>query len=176
MVWPGFTSFSVLVFFPSIDHLFFFVHCFWCYCIWHRWGSFSQPVYYVFFFGDFSVRHKDWLTCSDGIYRPSELCYNFSILNDLTQMVDFFFSWIPGHGCTTVLLFWIYLLLQMLVLIQQCFSVHWELLIVFCLRINWLSFKLKRECPFSSHSLWPFSCWLGWSSWSLERCSIEGYF
>ena len=43
----------------------------------------------VFVFGDFNVHHKDWLTYSSGTDRPGELCYNFSISNDLTQMVDF---------------------------------------------------------------------------------------
>ena len=43
----------------------------------------------VFVFGDFNVHHKDWLTYSSGIDRPGELCYNFSISNDLTQMVNF---------------------------------------------------------------------------------------
>ena len=43
----------------------------------------------VFVFGDFNVHHKDWLTYSSGTDRPGELFYNFSISNDLTQMVDF---------------------------------------------------------------------------------------
>ena len=43
----------------------------------------------VFVFGDFNVRHKDWLTYSGGTDRPGELCYNFSISNDLTQIVNF---------------------------------------------------------------------------------------
>ena len=43
----------------------------------------------VFVFGDFNVHHKDWLTYSSETDRPGELCYNFSISNDLTQMVDF---------------------------------------------------------------------------------------
>ena len=43
----------------------------------------------VFVFGDFNVHHKDWLTYSDGTDRPGELCYNFSIPIDLTQMVNF---------------------------------------------------------------------------------------
>ena len=42
----------------------------------------------VFVFGDFNV-HKDWLTYSGGTDRPGELCYNFSISNDLTQIVNF---------------------------------------------------------------------------------------
>ena len=43
----------------------------------------------VFVFGDFNVHHKDWLTHSGGTDRPGELCYNFSILSDLTQIVNF---------------------------------------------------------------------------------------
>ena len=43
----------------------------------------------VFVFGDFNIHHKDWLTYSGGTDRPGELCYNFSISNDLTQMVNF---------------------------------------------------------------------------------------
>ena len=44
---------------------------------------------HLFVFGDFNIHHKDWLTYSDGTGRPGELCYNFSISNDLTQMVNF---------------------------------------------------------------------------------------
>ena len=43
----------------------------------------------MFAFGDFNVHHKDWLTYSAGTDRPGELCYNFSISNDLTQIVNF---------------------------------------------------------------------------------------
>ena len=43
----------------------------------------------VFVFGDFNVHHKDWLTYSVRTDRPGELCYNFSISNDLTQIVNF---------------------------------------------------------------------------------------
>ena len=48
-----------------------------------------NPSANVFVFGDFNVHHKDWLTYSSETDRPGELCYNFSISNDLTQMVDF---------------------------------------------------------------------------------------
>ena len=61
---------------------------------------------YVFFFGDFNVHHKDWLIYSGGTVRPGELCFNFSISNDLTQMVNF-----PAGSLAvtlTILLFWIY--------------------------------------------------------------------
>ena len=37
----------------------------------------------VFVLGNFNVHHKDWLTYS------GELCYNFSISNNLTQIVNF---------------------------------------------------------------------------------------
>ena len=48
-----------------------------------------NPSANVFVFGDFNVHHKDWLTYSSGTDRPCELCCNFSILNDLTQMINF---------------------------------------------------------------------------------------
>ena len=43
----------------------------------------------MFVFGDSDVHHKDRLTYSGGTDRPDELCYNFSISNDLTQIVNF---------------------------------------------------------------------------------------
>ena len=43
----------------------------------------------VFVFGDFNVHHRDWLTFCGRTDRPGELCYKFSILNDLNQMVNF---------------------------------------------------------------------------------------
>ena len=82
-----------------------------------------NPSANVFVFGDFNVHHKDWLTYSGGIDRPGELCYNFSILNGLTQMVNF-----PTR--ITVLLFWIYLFLLTLVFVRQWLTLHWEILIM----------------------------------------------
>ena len=43
----------------------------------------------IFVFGDFNIHHKDWVTYSGRTDQPGELCYNFSISNDLTQMVNF---------------------------------------------------------------------------------------
>ena len=37
----------------------------------------------------FNAHHKDWLTFSGGTDGPGKLCYNFSISNDLPQMVNF---------------------------------------------------------------------------------------
>ena len=48
----------------------------------------------MFVFGDFNIQHKDWLTYSGGTERPSELCHNSLISNDLTLMVTFP-TWIP---------------------------------------------------------------------------------
>ena len=48
-----------------------------------------NPSANVFVFGDFNVHHMDWLTYSGGTDRPGELCYNFSISNDLTHIVNF---------------------------------------------------------------------------------------
>ena len=56
----------------------------------------TNPSANVLAFGDFNVYHKDWLTYSGGTDRSGELCYNFSISNDLTQMVNFP-TWIPEY-------------------------------------------------------------------------------
>ena len=48
-----------------------------------------KPSMYVFILGDFDIHHTDWLTCSGGADQPGELYYNFSMSNDLTQMVNF---------------------------------------------------------------------------------------
>ena len=48
-----------------------------------------NPSANVFVFGNFNIHHKDWLTYSGETDGAGELCYNFSISNDLTQMVNF---------------------------------------------------------------------------------------
>ena len=48
-----------------------------------------KPCTYVLIFGVFNIHHTDWLTCSGGADQRGELCYNFSISNDLTQMINF---------------------------------------------------------------------------------------
>ena len=53
-----------------------------------------SPSANVFFFGDFNAHRKNWLTYSGGTDRPGELCYNCSVSNDLTQMVNFP-TWTP---------------------------------------------------------------------------------
>ena len=48
-----------------------------------------NPSTNVLIFRDFNVNHKDWLTYSGRTGRPGELCYSFSIPNDIYQMVIF---------------------------------------------------------------------------------------
>ena len=73
----------------------------------------------------------------------------------------------------TVLLFWIYFFLLMLVFVLQWLSLHREILIILLSQFPLTFQKLKMGCPISSHSLGLFFCWLGWSSWSFERCSMR---
>ena len=78
-----------LISFSSIDHLFDLCAVF---------DSISSNIHQVlsinpsanfFVFADFNIHQKDWLTYSGGTDRSGELCYNFSISNDLTEMVNF---------------------------------------------------------------------------------------
>ena len=48
----------------------------------------TNPSANVFVLRDFNVHHKDWLNYSGGTGLPGELCYNFSISNDLTHIVN----------------------------------------------------------------------------------------
>ena len=53
-----------------------------------------KPSANVFVFGNFNIHNKDRLTYFDETGRPCEFYYNFSILNDFTQMVNCP-TWIP---------------------------------------------------------------------------------
>ena len=59
-----------------------------------------NPSAYMFVFGDFNINHKDWLNYAGGTGRFEELCYNFSISNDLIQMINFT-TWISDCDCHT---------------------------------------------------------------------------
>ena len=48
-----------------------------------------NPSVNPYMFGNFNVCHKNGVTYSSGTDRLVELCYNFSITNDLTRMVKF---------------------------------------------------------------------------------------
>ena len=110
-----------------------------------------NPSANVFVFGDFNVHHKDWITYSGGTDRSGEFCYNFSISNDLTQMVNFP-TWIPDCYFHSPLLD-LYIFSDA----NFCSTRAFPLL------ENWL------------HCLWLFSCWLGRCLLSFERCSTGGY-
>ena len=65
----------------------------------------------VFVIGDFKSHHKDWLTYSGGTDRSGVICYNFSISNDLTRMVN-----LPTR------IFWIYFFLSYFLLISLFYN------------------------------------------------------
>ena len=50
-----------------------------------------NPSADLFVFGGFDVHDVHWLTYSGGSDRLGELCYNFSVSNDLIQMVNLFY-------------------------------------------------------------------------------------
>ena len=130
-----------------------------------------NPSANLFVFGDFNVHQKDWLTYSGvtmDLVNPvtiflsqmALLRWLTSLLKSLTMthspaLLDLFISTNAGTSSTTSFPLGI--------------SDHE----VVCL--YWLSAKLKMRCPVSSHSLWLFSCWLGWSSFSLDKCSMRRY-
>ena len=96
-----------------------------------------NPSANVFVFGDFNIHHKDWLTYSGGTDRPGELCYNCSISNNLAL---------------TVLFFWIYLFLLMLVFVLQWLPLHLEILIMLS-QFPLTFIILTTGCPISLHCL-----------------------
>ena len=91
-----------------------------------------NPSANVFVFGDFNIHHKDWLNYSCGTDRFGELCYNFSISNSITQMVN----------CPTRIPDCDYLFLLTLVFVLQWLSLHWEILIM-----------LLSQFPFTFHQI-----------------------
>ena len=75
-----------------------------------------------------NVHHKDWLTYSGGTDRPGKLCYNFSISNDLTDMVHFP-TCIPD--CDSHCPIFLHLLsFYFLSFVLKWLSLRWEILII----------------------------------------------
>ena len=87
-----------------------------------------NPSANVFVFGDFNVHHKDWLTYSSGTDQPGELCYNFSISDDLTQIVNFP-TRIPDCDSHNPALLDL-LLSSDASICSKWLSLHWEILIM----------------------------------------------
>ena len=76
--------------------------------------------------------------------------------------------WIRSLTVTlTVLPFWIYFFVLMLIIAVKCFSLHWKFWSCCCLTFHWLFNKLKTGCLISSCSIWIFLCWLGQSSFEI---------
>ena len=88
-----------------------------------------NPSADVFFFGDFNIHHKDWLTYSGGTDRPGELCYNFSISNDVTQIANFS-TWIPDSNSHSPAVLDLFLSSDAAIICSTMVSLHWEILIM----------------------------------------------
>ena len=100
----------------------------------------------VFVFGDFKVYHKNWLTCSGGVDRSSELCYNFSFSNNFTQMNNFS-TQIPNcdfHSPTLLDLF-----ISFDASICSTDSLHWEILIMLLPQFPLLFHQFHNGMPIS---------------------------
>ena len=120
-----------------------------------------------------SFHHKNWLTYSGGTDRPGKLCYNF--LSQMTLPRSLTFLLWSLTVSLTVLLFWIYLFLLILVFFfYNGFPSNGKFWSCSCLSFHWVSIKITMGYPVSLHSLWLFSCWMRWSSWSFERCCMGG--
>ena len=100
----------------------------------------------------FVFHHKDWLTYSSGTDRPGELCYNFYISNDLTQMVNFP-TWIPDHDSPSPALWELFLSSDASI----CSTIGCPSIVKFwscCfLSFHWLSIIFTTGCSVSLHSL-----------------------
>ena len=77
--------------------------------------------YAVFVFGDFNIHHKGWLTYSGGTDGPGKLYYNFSLLNDLTLMLNFPTRIAQCNPEST--------LLDLFISVLRWLSLHWKVLI-----------------------------------------------
>ena len=97
----------------------------------------------VFVFGDFNAHNKEWLTYSGGTDSPGELCYNFSISNDLTQMVNFP-TLIPDCDSHSPCLLDLFLLT---LFVLQWLSLHWEILIMFLTQFPFTLREIQNRMP-----------------------------
>ena len=103
-----------------------------------------NPSANVFAFGDFNIHHNDWFTYSGGTDRSGELGYNFSILNDLTQMVNFP-TWTPECDSHSPALLDFFLL--MLVFVLQWLFLHREILIMLLSQFPLNLHQFHNEMP-----------------------------
>ena len=122
----------------------------------------------MFVFGYFSIHHKDWLTYFCRTDRPSELGYNFSLSNDVTQMVKFPTQTSDCGSLSLALLDLLFLLT--LVFVLQWLSLHWENLIMFLAQSLLTFYQIHNGRLRLIISVWSLQ-----SSWSFESCSMGGY-
>ena len=104
----------------------------------------------VFVSGDFNIHHKDWLIYSGRTDRLGELCYIFSISNNLTQMVNFS-TWISNcdsHGPAFLDL----LLSSDTSICSTMAFLHWEVLIMSLPQLS-----LTNSILFQAHKFNPIA-------------------
>ena len=133
----GFTTLSVLLLFPLLITFFVFMHGFDSIPSNIDEVLSINPSANVFFFGDFNVHPKGGLTYSGDTDRTGALCYNFSILHDLAQMVNSP-TWIPdceSHSPSLV------------VFVVQWLSLHWEILIMLLSQFLLTFHQTQDETP-----------------------------
>ena len=129
-----------------------------------------NPSANVFVFGDFNVIIRTGLPI---LVELIDLVY--SVIIFLSQMTLLkWLTFLLGSQTVMVLLFFI-LTSYASIFSTMAFpplgnSDH----VVVSVSIDFTS-KLSTGYPISSHSLWLSFCWLGWSSWSFERCFIRGH-
>ena len=156
----GFTSLMSYFFFSVSITFCVFMHGFWFYLFLHIDEVLSINLSAnVFVFGDFNIHDKDWLVELIQLLNS----YSFFISNDLTQMVNFPTRMPDCDPCSPALLD-LFISSDTIVFALQWLSSIGKFWSCCCLRCHWLCSKLKMGSPFSLHSLWLFSCWLGQSS------------
>ena len=111
-----------------------------------------------FVYDEFNIYHKDCLTYSDATDRPRELCDDFSLWNDLTQIVNFP-TRIPNCDLHSVL-FCIYLFLLNLVFALLWLSLHSKILILL-----WSQFPLALLQPQMEMSLFITQLYYSRTDW-----------
>ena len=126
------------------------------------------PLSITFFTFTFFVFNSVLSNRWGSLDQPHQM--RFSVSNELTQMVNFP-NWIPDCDSHIPALLDLFISSDT----NICSTMAFPLLGNSDHVIVSVSVKFTMGCSVSLHSLWLFSCWFGWSSWSFERCSMGGY-
>ena len=119
------------------------------------------------------VLYKDWLTYYGGTDGTGELCYNFSISNNLTQMVNFI-TWIPECDSHRPALLDLFLFSDAIISSTMAFppfSDH----VLYSVSINLTQFPSNSQWDVLFHHItydYSHAHWEGQSSSSFERFDI----